>query len=52
MATAQQAATDSSVKRDAVLAAWVRDARQRTLEVVADLSSLFAPQTTCGSLTR
>jgi hypothetical protein len=34
----QQAATDGSVKRDAVLAEWVRDARQRALEVVADLS--------------
>jgi iron(II)-dependent oxidoreductase len=34
------------MKRDAVLAAWVRDARQRTLEVVADLSDeqLLGPQ--------
>jgi iron(II)-dependent oxidoreductase len=34
------------VKRDAVLAAWVRDARQRTFEVVADLSDeqLLGPQ--------
>src|SRR5213595_1245455 len=38
MATSQQAAADSSVKRDADLAAWVRDARQKTLEVVAYLS--------------
>ena len=46
MATPQQAAADGSVKRDAVLAAWVRDARQRTLEVVADLSDeqLLGPQ--------
>jgi ergothioneine biosynthesis protein EgtB len=45
MATPQQA-SDSSLKNDAVLAAWVRDARQRTLEVVADLSDeqLFGPQ--------
>src|SRR5438046_801313 len=46
MATSQQAAADSSVKRDAELAAWVRDARQKTLEVVADLSDeqLMGPQ--------
>jgi iron(II)-dependent oxidoreductase len=46
VATPQQAATDSSIKRDALLAAWVRDARQRTLEVVADLSDeqLMGPQ--------
>src|SRR5438094_9345694 len=46
MATPQQAAADSSVKRDADLAAWVRDARQKTLEVVADLSDeqLMGPQ--------
>ena len=46
MATPQQAAADSSVKRDAELAAWVRDARQKTLEVVADLSDeqLMGPQ--------
>lgn len=46
MATGQQAATDSSVKRDAMLAAWVRDARQRTLDVVADLTDeqLMGPQ--------
>src|SRR5438270_4180989 len=46
MATPQQAAADSSVKRDADLAAWVRDARQKTLEVVADLSDeqLVGPQ--------
>src|SRR5438105_14759308 len=46
MATPQQAAADSSVKRDADLAAWVRDARQRTLELVADLSDeqLMGPQ--------
>src|SRR5215467_6494256 len=45
MATPQQAAHDGSVS-DAVLAAWVRDARQRTLEVVADLSDeqLMGPQ--------
>ena len=46
MATPQQAPADGSLKRDAVLAAWVRDARQRTLEVVADLSDeqLLGPQ--------
>jgi len=46
MATPQQAAADGLVKRDALLAAWVRDARQRTLEVVADLSDeqLLGPQ--------
>jgi len=46
MATPRQAATKDPVKRDAVLAAWVRDARQRTLEVVADLSDeqLMGPQ--------
>jgi len=46
MATPQQAAADSSVKRDAELAAWVRDARQKTLEVVSDLSDeqLMGPQ--------
>ncbi len=34
------------MKRDAALAAWVRDARRRTLEVVADLSDeqLLGPQ--------
>ncbi|HKW33439.1 MAG TPA: selenoneine synthase SenA [Candidatus Acidoferrum sp.] len=46
MATPQQAAADSSVKRDAELAAWVRDARQKTLDVVSDLSDeqLMGPQ--------
>jgi len=46
VATPQQAATDGSAKRDAELAAWVRDARQKTLEVVADLSDeqLIGPQ--------
>jgi len=46
VATPQQAAADGSVKRDAALAAWVRDARRRTLEVVADLSDeqLLGPQ--------
>src|SRR5215468_8398157 len=46
MATPQQAAADNLVKRDAELAAWVRDARQKTLEVVADLSDeqLIGPQ--------
>ena len=46
MATPQQAAADSSLKRDAELAAWVLDARQKTLEVVADLSDeqLMGPQ--------
>lgn len=46
MATPQQAAADDPATRDAVLAAWVRDARKRTLEVVADLSDeqLLGPQ--------
>jgi iron(II)-dependent oxidoreductase len=46
MATPQQAAADGSVKRDAALAAWVRDARRRTLELVADLSDeqLLGPE--------
>lgn len=46
MATPQQAASDDPVNRDAALAAWVRDARTRTLEVVEDLSDeqLFGPQ--------
>ena len=46
MATPQQAAADRSLKRDAELAAWVHDARQKTLEVVADLSDeqLMGPQ--------
>jgi iron(II)-dependent oxidoreductase len=46
VATPQQAAADGSLKRDAVLAAWVRDARRRTLEVVEDLSDeqLLGPQ--------
>ena len=46
MATPPKAATASPAKPDAVLAAWVRDARQKTLEVVADLSDeqLMGPQ--------
>lgn len=46
MATPQQAAAGDSAKRDASLAAWVRDARQRTFDVVADLSDeqLLGPQ--------
>ena len=46
MATPQQAASDDPVNRDAALAAWVRDARKRTLEVVEDLSDeqLLGPQ--------
>ncbi|HKW62621.1 MAG TPA: selenoneine synthase SenA [Candidatus Acidoferrum sp.] len=46
MATPRQVAAESSVKRDAELAVWVRDARQKTLEVVADLSDeqLMGPQ--------
>jgi ergothioneine biosynthesis protein EgtB len=46
VATPRQAAADGSVKRDAALAAWVRDARRRTLELVADLSDeqLLGPQ--------
>src|SRR5215469_14780155 len=46
MATPQQAAVDGTVKRDAELAAWVRDARRKTLEVVSDLSDeqLMGPQ--------
>ena len=38
MAIFRQAATNISADRDAQLAAWVRDARLRTLELVADLS--------------
>ena len=46
MATPGQAAADNSVKRDALLATWVHDARQRTMEVVADLTDeqLMGPQ--------
>ena len=46
MATAQQAAVNSTVNRDAELAAWVGDARQKTLEVVSGLSDeqLLGPQ--------
>lgn len=46
MATLQQSASNGSVKGDALLASWVRDARQKTLEVVADLSDeqLMGPQ--------
>ena len=46
VATPQQAGADSSLKRDAELAAWVRDARQKTMEVVSDLSDeqLMGPQ--------
>ena len=46
VATPQQAAADSSVTRDKELAAWVRDARRKTMEVVSDLSDeqLMGPQ--------
>lgn len=46
MAIPQQAAADGSRKRDALLAAWVHDARQRTVELVSDLSDeqLLGPQ--------
>ena len=46
MATRQQAAADASLKREAELAAWVRDARQKTVELVSDLSDeqLMGPQ--------
>src|ERR1051325_1134639 len=45
MATPQQAA-EGLAAQDAMLAAWVSDARQRTLEVVADLTDeqLMGPQ--------
>lgn len=38
MATHRQSPANVSANRDAELAAWVRDARQRTLELVAHLS--------------
>ena len=46
MAAPLPAPADGSTKPDAQLAAWVRDARQKTLEVVADLSDeqLMGPQ--------
>ena len=46
MAIPQGAVADDAVKRDAELAAWVREARQKTLEVVSDLSDeqLMGPQ--------
>ncbi len=46
MATPHEAAADDPVRRDVVLAAWVRDARRRTMEVVEDLSDeqLLGPQ--------
>jgi len=46
MATPHEAAADDPVRRDVVLAAWVRDARRRTMEVVEDLSDeqLHGPQ--------
>ena len=46
VAIPQGAVADDAVKRDAELAAWVRDARQKTLEVVSDLSDqqLMGPQ--------
>src|SRR5215470_10858490 len=46
MATPHQATPDSSLQHDAELAAWVRDARQKTIEVVSDLSDeqLMGPQ--------
>src|SRR5262245_22509163 len=46
MATPHQATPESSQKCDAELAAWVLDARQKTIDVVADLSDeqLMGPQ--------
>ena len=46
MATFRQAPGDVTVESDAILASWVRDARLRTLELVADLSDeqLMGPQ--------
>ena len=46
MATPHEAAADDPERRDVVLAAWVRDARRRTMEVVEDLSDeqLHGPQ--------
>ena len=38
MATPHEAAADDPGRSDVVLAAWVRDARRRTMEVVEDLS--------------
>lgn len=46
MATFRKAPGDITVESDAILASWVRDARLRTLELVADLSDeqLMGPQ--------
>ena len=46
MATFPQAPGDVTVESDAILASWVREARIRTLELVADLSDeqLMGPQ--------
>ena len=46
MATPQHSAESGPAKGDALLASWVRDARQRTMEIVADLSDeqLMGPQ--------
>ena len=46
MATPHEAAADDPGRSDVVLAAWVRDARRRTMEVVEDLSDeqLHGPQ--------
>lgn len=46
MATFREAPGDVTVESDAILASWVRDARLRTLELVADLSDeqLMGPQ--------
>jgi len=46
MATPHEAAADDPGRSDVVLAAWVRDARRRTMEVVEDLSDeqLLGPQ--------
>jgi gamma-glutamyl hercynylcysteine S-oxide synthase len=46
MATPHEAAADDPERRDVVLAAWVRDARRRTMEGVEDLSDeqLHGPQ--------
>jgi len=46
VATFRQAPGDVTVESDAILASWVRDARLRTLELVADLSDeqLMGPQ--------
>ena len=46
MATFRRSPGDVTVESDAILASWVRDARLRTLELVADLSDeqLMGPQ--------